>query len=69
MRLNVLGRGRSLLGLLAEGAFGDAEFGEDAEVVVKFLGGNAAVEQALVELDGVLGFAGILGEEFDAVIP
>jgi hypothetical protein len=36
---------------LAEGAFGDAEFGEDAEVVVEFLGGNAAVEEGVAAAD------------------
>lgn len=30
--------------LLAEGAFGDAEFGENAEVVVEFVGADAAIE-------------------------
>ena len=30
--------------LLAEGAFGDAEFGEDAEVVVEFVGADAAID-------------------------
>ena len=54
---------------MAEGAFGDAEFGENAEVVVEFVGADAAIEQTLVEFDGVGAFGGCFGEEFDAVIP
>lgn len=53
---------------MADGAFGDAEFGEDAEVVVEFVGVDAAIEQALVEFDGVGAFGGCFGKELDAVV-
>ena len=51
-----------------EGAFGDAELGEDGEGVEELGGGLFAAKEALVFVDEVFGVLEVLVEKLDAVV-